>query len=163
MTKSSLSTTFTSLRRQSTMYDCLSRKINAFIVLRFYRPRSVASEGYAFTGVCHVMGAVVIISPPPPSGQNYHHPWTGPSFNWTGHSAPSHHPKGKVIDLPPTPQEGMVIDLPPQTGHPTPRPPNIRALRAGGTHPTGMLSCCCIILHFHTWVAMESKQMKKLI
>ena len=83
----------------------------------FYHPCSEASEGYVFTGVCHL---------------NSGGEWTTPKVN---HLPPGQGQRSTTspldrnttpLDRTPThPQEGEVIDLPP------PPPPNIRALCSG--------------------------------
>ena len=86
-----------------------------------YRPRSEASEGYAFTGVCHsVTGGGVYQGP----GHNIPLPRdlvTTPSSptpeTWSQHT--------------PFPHLGP--------GHNTPSPRDYA--QADGTHPTGMYSC----------------------
>ena len=119
-----------------------------------YRPRSKASEGYVFTGVCHSFcstgggggsgqhqwstttspGPGQNIYPPPPPGpdQNIYPP---PPRDQVRTSTPPPGPGQNIYPLPPP---GTRYEHLP----PFPLPPLRDYTPAGGTHLTGMHSCC---------------------
>ena len=96
--------TATSLLRSQNLMACAIRA--------HYRPRSEASEGYVFTGVCHSVTDQVGGLP---GGGGGHHP----------HRQDTHHPPRKERSL-------TYHHHPPTSGH---------YAQAGGTHPTGMHIC----------------------
>ena len=111
----------------------------------YYHPRSEASEGYDFTGVCHFScGGGEVGStkgrPPPPSR----------SQDPRSQHLPSQ-PGSKVTTPPPSGQGQRSQHLPPARvkGHNTSPLPGLKVTtsppghyaQAGGTHPTRMHSC----------------------
>ena len=81
----------------------------------YYRPRSVASEGYVFTGVCHSFCSTPDQATTPPSPPS-----------------PPQDETRLQQHLPAPPQDETRLQH---------RPPPRDYAQAGGTHPTGMNSC----------------------
>ena len=128
----------------------------------FYHPRSEASEGYVFTGVCHsvIFGGgggqhqwsttspwdqVRTSTPPPPTWDLVTPPRPPLPGTWSLQPPPPPPPPGTWSLHPaPPPTWDLVTPPPPPTwdlglGHSTPPPGEYK--QAGGTHPTGMHSC----------------------
>ena len=123
----------------------------------YYRPRSVASEGYVFTGVCHsfcsTLGGEVVntkgpgynTSLPPQDETRLQHlpPRMRPDYNTS--LPPSRMRPGYNTSLPPR-WDQVTTPPPPGPGHGSwsqhlPPPPPRDYAQAGGTHPTGMHPC----------------------
>ena len=104
-----------SFRRFSTTFD---KMVNLEVCMHFYRPQKQFREGNVFTGVCQSFtaggGAVV----------------------------PSYHTHLGLYPLEQYPQNHTprTVPLGDRTHGTIPTPPG--TTEAGGTHPTGMLSCC---------------------
>ena len=143
-----------------------SKQINSyfrksrFTAHNFYRPRSVASEGYVFTGVCHSFCSTrgggggrwstpkdqvttppppprtwtwdLVTTPPPPHLGHGHNTHPPPPHLGHGHNTHPPPPGTWSQHLPPSPPPTWDMVT-------TPTPP-LDYAQAGGTHPTGMHS-----------------------
>ena len=126
--------------------------VKGSFVFNFYRPRSEASEGYVFTGVCHSVTDWG-------GGGGGQHQWstTSPPGTRSEHLPPP--PPGQVRTSTPSPRDQVRTSIPPpgpgQNIYPLPHTPETRSehlppppllgtrsereyRQAGGTHPTGM-------------------------
>ena len=126
-------------------------------------PATKLGQGYVFTGVCHsVNGGEYLtrytprdqVHPPatrytPGTRYTPPQPGTPPGTRYTPPTRDQVHPPGTRY-TPPQPGTPLGPGIPPHPGpgtpprdqvHPPPGPGRY-GLRAGGTHPTGMHSCC---------------------
>ena len=89
----------------------------------YYRPRSEASEGYAFTGVCHS------VTEQGGGGGQHQRSTTYPSLS------------ARVRGQPPIPRGQRSTTYPLDRSEVNHLPPYRHYAQAGGTYPTGMHFC----------------------
>ena len=143
-----------------------------FNLTYFYRPRSEASEGYVFIGVCHSVifrgegGKVDNTKDQPPTPTRVKGHSTSPLARVKGHNAyppdqcqrsqhppspsqgqRSQHPPARVKGNSTSPWPGSKVTTPPLwPGSKVTTPPSQHYAQVGGTHPTGMHSCSSLVL-----------------
>ena len=129
----------------------------------FYRPKRSFGQGNIFTPVCHSVhrGGGVLLARPPPAWR------TPPGWRTPWHGEPPQDGEPPHLDGDPpgwrTPPDG---GIPPGWRSPQKQTPAY-GLRLAGMHPTGMHSCCIVILDYglklhklliHTLVMLQKWQ-----
>ena len=106
------------------------------IAFPFYRPRSKASEGYVFTGVCHSVTA----------WRGGGGRWATPMVNPPWDQVRTSTPWDQVGTSTPPPPGTRSEHLPPPDQVRTSTPPSREHRQVGCMHPTGMHACYILVL-----------------